>query len=211
MRIEVRADNTVHIEGYVNVPGRDSRPLRDKQGVYIEQVTPGTFGKALAKGNPVELRFNHWKTLGTTEDGTIELREDAVGLHASAVVQDEELAEKARNKELRGWSFGFVATAQRWEGETPRRRYLDDIELREVSILDRTPAYIATSIETREEGDVLVECREDMPMGDPDYQVEETTVVDTTRKSSDPEHDTMMRRVTTTIEFYKMKRRTGNA
>lgn len=67
----------------------------------------------------MELRFNHRKTLGTTEDGTIELREDAVGLHASAVVQDEELAEKARNKELRGWSFGFVATANAGK-ERPR-------------------------------------------------------------------------------------------
>ena len=130
MKIEVRADNTVHIEGYVNVPGRDSRPLRDKQGVYIEQVTPGTFGRALARGAPVELRFNHRRTLGSTEDGTIQLREDAVGLHASAIVQDEELAEKARRKELRGWSFGFVAKEQRWEGESPRRRYLDDIDMR---------------------------------------------------------------------------------
>lgn len=60
MRIEVRADNTVHIEGYVNVPGRDSRPLRDKQGVYIEQVTPGTFGKALAKG----IQWNCASTIG---------------------------------------------------------------------------------------------------------------------------------------------------
>lgn len=211
MKIEVRADNTVHIEGYVNVPGRDSRPLRDKQGVYIEQVTPGTFGRALARGAPVELRFNHRRTLGSTEDGTIQLREDAVGLHASAIVQDEELAEKARSKELRGWSFGFVARGQRWEGESPRRRYLDDIELREVSVLDKTPAYIATSIETREDDDVLVEYREDMPVDSPDYQVEETTVIDTRRKTRDPDSESLMRRVTTTVEFYKMKRRGTNA
>lgn len=211
MKIEVRADNAVHIEGYVNVPGRDSRPLRDQQGTYIEQVTPGTFGKALARGTTVELRFNHQKTLGNTQDGTVELREDAVGLHASAVVQDETLAEKARKKELRGWSFGFVKLADRWEGESPRRRYLDDIELREVSILDKTPAYIATSIETREDGEVLVEYREDMPVGEPDYQVEETTTVDTQRKTMDAEGESLMRRVTTTLEFMKMKRRMNHA
>lgn len=211
MKIEVRADDTVHVEGYVNVPGRDSRPLRDKQGVYIEQVTPGTFGKALARGEPVELRFNHRRTLGSTEDGTIQLREDAVGLHASADIQDAELAEKARNRELRGWSFGFVKQADRWEGEDPRRRYLEDIELREVSILDKTPAYIATSIETREDGDVLVEYREDMPVADPDYQVEETTVVDTQRKTMDADGESLMRRVTTTVEFMKVKRRMNNA
>ena len=211
MKIEVRADNTVHVEGYVNVPGRDSRPLRDQTGTYIEQVTPGTFGKALARGGSVELRFDHQRTLGSTEDGSMELREDAVGLRAVADIQDEELAEKARNKELRGWSFGFVAKSQHWEGESPRRRYLDDIELREVSILDKTPAYIATSIETREGGDVLVEYREDMPVEDPDYQIEETTVVDTTRKTLDPEGESLMRRVTQTVEFYKMKRRGKNA
>lgn len=209
MKIEVRADNTVHVEGYVNVPGRDSRPLRDGQGVYIEQVTPGTFGKALAAGNPVELRFNHQRTLGSTTDGTIELREDAVGLHASAVIQDGELVEKARRKELRGWSFGFVKRADRWEGESPRRRYLDEIELREVSILDKTPAYIATSIETRDGDDVLVEFREDPE--EPDYQVEETTVIDTQRKTMDSEGESQMRRVTQTIEFYKRKRRERHA
>ena len=159
----------------------------------------------------MELRFNHRRTLGSTEDGTIQLREDAVGLHASAIVQDEELAEKARRKELRGWSFGFVAKEQRWEGESPRRRYLDDIELREVSVLDKTPAYIATSIETREDDDVLVEYREDMPVDSPDYQVEETTVIDTQRKTRDPDSESLMRRVTTTVEFYKMKRRGTNA
>ena len=211
MKIEVRADSTVHIEGYVNVPGRDSRPLRDQCGTYIEQVTPGVFGKALAKGNPVELRFNHRRTLGSTEDGTVKLREDAVGLHATAEVQDAELAEKARKKELRGWSFGFVKEADRWEGDSPRRRYLDGIELREVSILDKTPAYIATSIETREDGEVLVEYREDMPLESPDYQVEETTIVDTQRKTMDPEGESLMRRVTTTIEYMKVKRRNNNA
>lgn len=211
MNIEVRADDTVEIRGYVNVPGRDSRPLRDKQGVYIEQVTPGTFGKALAAGNAVELRFDHQRTLGSTADGTLTLKEDAVGLHASAVVQDAELAEKARNKELRGWSFGFVSRGDRWEGESPRRRYLNDIELREVSILDRTPAYIATSIETREDGDTLVEYRADLEAEEPDYRVEEVTTVDTARKTVDPEGESVMRRVSQTIEFYKMKRRDHNA
>ena len=104
-----------------------------------------------------------------------------------------------------------MAKEQRWEGESPRRRYLDDIELREVSVLDKTPAYIATSIETREDDDVLVEYREDMPVDSPDYQVEETTVIDTQRKTRDPDSESLMRRVTTTVEFYKMKRRGTNA
>lgn len=209
MKIEVRADNTIHIEGYVNVPGRDSRPLRDRQGTYIEQVTPGTFSRALASGRPVELRFNHGRTLGSTADGTITLREDAVGLHASAVLQDGELAEKARNRELRGWSFGFITQADRWEGDCPRRRFLEEIELREVSILDKTPAYIATSIETREGETLLVEFR--AAPEEPDYQVKEAAAVDTIQRILDPEGERFMKRVTQTIEFYKHKRRGTHA
>ena len=40
-----------------------------------------------------------------------------------------------------------------------QRRYLEDIDLLEVSILDKTPAYIATTIEQRGEEDVLTETR----------------------------------------------------
>ena len=42
-----------------------------------------------------------------------------------------------------------------------KRRFLEDIELLEVSILDNTknPAYIATSIETRDNKEVLREIR----------------------------------------------------
>jgi hypothetical protein len=42
-----------------------------------------------------------------------------------------------------------------------RGRFLEDIELLEVSILDKTPAYIATSIEARGEVDVITENRSD--------------------------------------------------
>lgn len=71
-------------------------------------------------------------------DGVLSLTEDSIGLKAEATVNDAELAEKARKKELRGWSFGFIKKKDRWEGENPRRRYLEDLELREVSILDVT-------------------------------------------------------------------------
>lgn len=173
MKIEVRADNTVHIRGYVNVTGRDSRPLRDAQGIFIEQVQPGTFRKALSAEAPIELRFDHRRVIGSTSDGALTLLEDNIGLKAEATVNDAELAQKARKKELRGWSFGFIKKKDRWEGENPRRRYLEDLELREVSILDVTPAYIATSIETRGEDSDLVEYRMDIGEEDAEYRIEE--------------------------------------
>ena len=93
MRVEIRSDKkSIGVSGYVNVVGRDSRVLHDKQGPYIEQVTPGAFAKALTVGNPVELRWNHQKTIGSTDDkNQLELREDNIGLHADANVTDDDV------------------------------------------------------------------------------------------------------------------------
>jgi HK97 family phage prohead protease len=160
MKIEIRADYAI-IEGYVNAVGRDSRPLPTPRGRFLEQVVPKTFQKAIERAKNIELRFNHQKVLGSTTGGNLELREDNIGLYAKATITDAEVIEKARKKELRGWSFGFVKNTDRWETDPKgiERRYLEDIELREVSILDETPAYIGTSIEMRGENELVVEDR----------------------------------------------------
>ena len=87
--------------------------------------------------------------------------EDNIGLRAIATVTDEQIIEKARNKELRGWSFGFVSEKDSWEeGESGvQKRSIEKLELLEVSILDMTPAYVATSIETRGEQTAMIEMR----------------------------------------------------
>ena len=132
--------STVHLTGYVNVTGRDSRQLHENRRTFIEQVTPGTFKKALSKNSNVELRFNHWRKLCDQNSGLI-LRENSVGLYADATFTDPEIARKARNNQLKGWSFGFSVVKDHWNSAGDRR-YLDEIRLREVSILDRDPAYI---------------------------------------------------------------------
>lgn len=211
MRIEVRADDTVHIDGYVNVTGRDSRPIRDSRGTFIEQVVPGTFKKALSSGKPVELRFDHGRVLDT--GGTLKLYEDNVGLRASAVVNDPEVAEKARKKELRGWSFGFSKNKDRWEGEDPRRRFLEDIELKEISILDITPAYIATSIETRGDEAELIEYRAEF--SEAEYHIEEKkqeeSRADDEGSGDDPDAEAFnedeLRSMKQRLEFLKISRR----
>lgn len=155
MKIEIRGE-TALIEGYVNAVERESRPIPSIQGTYTEKVAQGTFQRALNSGKPVELRFNHEKVLGSTVDGTLELREDAIGLHAKALVTDSEVIEKAKRNELRGWSFGFKDNNPKIEDS---KRILTNIELREVSILTKTPAYIATSIEMRDEEEITLESR----------------------------------------------------
>lgn len=146
MKVEIRNASEAVIEGYVNAVERESRALPSLFGPYTEKVAVGTFQKALNTGKEVELRFNHTKKLGSTKDGALELREDGIGLYAKAVVTDAEVISKAQGGELRGWSFGFRDNNPKIEDS---KRILSDIELREVSILDKTPAYIATSIELR--------------------------------------------------------------
>ncbi|MBC8581480.1 HK97 family phage prohead protease [Zhenhengia yiwuensis] len=155
MKVEIRSATEAIVEGYVNAVERESRLIPSPFGSYTEKVEAGTFQKALNSGKAVELRFNHGRVLGNTTDGTLELREDSIGLYAKATITDPEVITKAQKGELRGWSFGFKDNKPKIQ---EAKRVLRDIELREVSILDKMPAYIATSIELRgEESDVLEE------------------------------------------------------
>lgn len=160
MKIEIRS-GSVTLEGYVNAVDRDSRTLGAPGGkMFVERVVPGTFRKAIERAANVELRYNHERQIGGTASGNMELYEDNVGLKVKAVVTDAMVIEKAKNGELRGWSFGFRAIKDRWEDDSDiSRRYLEDIYLKEVSILDKTPAYIGTSVEYRDDEALIMEFR----------------------------------------------------
>lgn len=161
MKIEIRG-NKITLDGYVNAVARDSRELSSVRGKFVEQIEPKVFERALMKADNVDLLFNHDRNrkLGSVVDGNLELFEDAIGLRAICTVEDEEVIRKAQNNELRGWSFGFICNEDLWEERDGiNRRYVKDISLLEVSILDKTPAYIATSIEARGEESVIRENR----------------------------------------------------
>lgn len=164
MRVEIR-NNSIIIDGYVNAVARDSRLIPDAKGSFREQIVPKAFQRALEKAENVDILLNHDKNrkLGSTTEGNLELFEDNIGLRAIATITDAEVIEKAKRNELRGWSFGFYSVKDRWEDieEGVQRRYVEDLELTEVSIVDNTkvPAYSATSIETRANEEVLTETR----------------------------------------------------
>lgn len=157
MRIELRADSVL-IEGYVNAVARDSRPMRDKKTGqrFVEQIVPGAFKRALEQ-NEVDLLLDHDENrkLGSTQTN-LELCEDAIGLRARAEITDPEVVQKARDKKLRGWSFGFYERDASEEDlpNSMKRRYIEDMQLVEVSLIDerKIPCYAGTSIETRAEG-----------------------------------------------------------
>ena len=162
MRIELRSDSVI-LDGYANVCLRESRVLPSPRGKFVEEIKPRAFERALMKTDSVDLLFNHDRNqkLGSTRTGELELREDNIGLRAIATVTDPSVMEKARNGELRGWSFGFSALKDEWTTKTDgmQKRSIEELELYEVSVLSKTPAYIATSIESRGDVEVLTETR----------------------------------------------------
>ncbi len=162
MRIEIRSDSVV-LDGYVNAVGRLSRILPSPKGRFKEMIVPKTFERALMKATNVDLLFNHNKSrkLGSLKEGNLELREDNIGLRAIATVTDQEIIDKAKRNELQGWSFGFISIRDTWKDEADgiQTRMVEELDLLEVSILDKQPAYLATSIEARGEEEVLCETR----------------------------------------------------
>lgn len=163
MQVTLRTDS-VEIAGYVNAVGRESRVLRNSAGEYFtETIQPGAFARALMRGKR-RMLLNHDETRVLGEEGdNLQLKEDAVGLYARADVTDAEVIEKARSRELRGWSFGFRPLRQRTEDNGGiKHRIVEDMELTEVSIIDqrKMPAYAATSVFTRDdEPDNIIEYR----------------------------------------------------
>ncbi|MDM5199248.1 HK97 family phage prohead protease [Fictibacillus enclensis] len=162
MRIEIRGDQVI-LDGYVNAVDRESRVLPSPRGRFKEVIRPKTFQRALNKAENVELLFNHDnnRKLGSIQDSNLELYEDNIGLRAIATISDEEVIREARANKLTGWSFGFICNQDQWEDGSDgiHKRFVEDIDLLEVSILNKTPAYIATSVESRGEESYITEQR----------------------------------------------------
>lgn len=157
MKIQIRADSVV-IEGYVNAVERPSKPLISRFGQFIEKICAGAFGRAIKRNDNVRILLNHnpERDLGGTGTGELELTEDAIGLHARAVITDADVIKDARNNNLVGWSFGFmdrdVTIMQDNETGLPLRA-VKDLDLEEVSLLNRekTPAYNGTLVNVRDD------------------------------------------------------------
>ena len=155
MEIRIKNDS-VEIEGYVNAIERNSKPLMSRIGQFIERICKGAFKNAISRNDDIHILLNHdWnRDLGSTKQGNLKLEEDNIGLKARAVITDPAIIKKAKRGDLVGWSFGFedrdvVKTIE--NGVTLRA--VKDMDLHEVSILDRTksPAYEGTLITARSE------------------------------------------------------------
>lgn len=163
MNIEIRADGA-HISGYVNVVERKSRPVITPRGKVIEEIEPRAFEQAINRAGNITVTVDHDSShvYASTDEGTLKLYEDNIGLHADVLITDETLIDIARRGKIKGWSFGMYNVQDEMEARA------DDIPLRRIKSLDldhvtlvvrKNPVYSATSIEIRADNEVDVETR----------------------------------------------------
>lgn len=163
MKAELRADG-LHISGYVNVPGRESRPVLTPRGKVIEIIEQRAFARAIERAGEVRMLLDHDRNhvLADTTDGTLKVKEDEVGLRAESVVTDEAVIAGAKEGRLKGWSFNMknvVDTVEvRAEGLPIRR--VKDFDMDEITlVMNKVPVYSSTSIEVRADAEEEVETR----------------------------------------------------
>lgn len=164
MQIEIRADGA-HITGYVNVTEKKSRPVITPRGKVVEVIEPRAFERALQRAGNIPVTVDHDSThvYASTEDRSLTLHEDSIGLYADVLIRDEGIIDLAKRGAIKGWSFGMCnvkdTVEPRAEGELPLRR-ISDLDLDHLTfVVRKTPCYSATSVELRAGVEVDVETR----------------------------------------------------
>ena len=143
------------VSGYVNQTGQWSQLLGREQR-FKERILPGTFQKALDKGNDVAFLAEHdsAKLLASTKNGSLTLREDDKGLfmeaRISATSWGKDYHTLISDGLLTNMSFGMQVGQDKWEKneDGTYNRSISDINLAEVSVV-RNPAYGQSNIQAR--------------------------------------------------------------
>lgn len=168
-------DNDLTVSGYVNKAGDVSKVIGrpDKNGqlqFFYETIDPQAFIDSINNrpdGKPIDLYADHdpQKLLATTDNGSLELNVDGVGLHMRAHIVNtndgRDAYELIKSGIMGKMSFGFrvkhatmdynYANAHKY----PLRK-VDSLDLMEVSAV-RFPAYLDTNIEARNSQEAFVE------------------------------------------------------
>lgn len=163
MQIEIRAGGA-HISGYVNVTEKKSRPVISPHGKVVEEIEARAFEQAIGRAGNITVTVDHDSShvYASTEEGTLKLYEDSIGLHADVLITDEALIDLAKKGKVKGWSFGMFNVHDELEqraNDLPLRRIksldLDHLTL----VVKKRPIYSATSVEIRADEEVDIETR----------------------------------------------------
>lgn len=153
--LEVRSDGAAQmLVGHAAVFNRDSELIF---GSFIERIAPGAFAESIAKPDDVRALINHDPNLILARNlsGTLQLKEDAQGLHVTIdppkTSYAQDLLESTRRGDISQMSFGFETLADQWErGQNgqPDIRTLLKVRLFDVSPVT-FPAYPDTDVAVR--------------------------------------------------------------
>ena len=163
MNIEIRAEG-VHISGYVNVTGKKSRPVITPHGKCIEVIEERAFERSIAKAGNVCVTVDHDKghIYASTENSTLKLFEDSIGLHADVIISDPDLIDIAKKGKIKGWSFGMRNVIDELEQRADDLpiRHIKDLTLDHITlVVNKEPYYASTSVEVRADNEDYIECR----------------------------------------------------
>lgn len=127
----------------------------DIGGYFEEVIAPGAFADWLTGGNDVLALYSHEleRLLGRRSAGTLRINEDNRGLAIEIDLPDtsdgRDVGVLVSRGDLKGMSFGFVATREEWdETRNPPRRTIMTAEVYEVTVT-AMPAYPDTEVAMR--------------------------------------------------------------
>ena len=192
---QLQADDagSLKVGGYINVTERESEMLYNKKnGKWFKEIMKkGVFKRAIERaGKNIPLLFEHnWnKKLASLEEGTLELREDNIGLRFDAVIKDETVYEQVKAGIINSCSFGFRVLAEDVESINTRleKRFVSAIELLEVSLV-KNPAYVGSLCETRSYEEELQEEERAKCGNSDDEKREENPEVEAEEEKADDE------------------------
>ena len=156
---QLRAERSGSIDGHAAVFDEEYVLWQEEKFSVVETVKRGAFARAIKEKQDVRCLFNHNPdhVLGRTKSGTLQLREDSIGLYFKAKPPEAQVGRDVYafvdRGDVSGCSFAFRVTKEnvtetKKQGKVTRRREIQDVDLYDVGPVTY-PAYSGTDVGAR--------------------------------------------------------------
>jgi HK97 family phage prohead protease len=188
--VEIRQydDGSIELFGYVNISERNSKILSERGIKFREQIKKGAWNSAIQRNNDIKLLVNHsWDKIYSSTKDNLRLYEDNIGARFSIKTSDEDLVNYAKNGQFKGLSFAFRCNDDDYLNDGAiKLRYVNDMDVTEISLLTVEPAYDGCMVEMRDKDGNILETR-DYKVDFEDYSDKEVKILKEIRKKEDLE------------------------